>query len=1441
MLLPVLLAFFRDSRAACATDVVASNLDDAVFADWSAGQEQSAGLPKDGAKHAFWTKETHPEWDGVLFGGSKSPGVRQLRIGFHEPIVLGSVLVRGTVRLGALKAGVAYPGRLDHDEDWIAATRLKGGAVIDEETGRDEYAVWSFPAGLSTRAFRFTHSADATDANYAGWLGGALVLPTRVGNIAPQAAVSASASDDHAGRLTDSKEDTWGAWDNGKEGAVAAVSAAHPETIMLVWQRPVVLSGLLTFWTGFGAGGVEEYVGSADHRPASAPATDWKTVGKFTGLENGYPGALWPNALKFDHPVTVRAIRLRITAPTNEGHPHLHNNTREGRRVWLGELMAMTPLGDGGPETVAPKPPADGIASAAAAHPPIAIPFELPQAGLVTLVVEDKSGHRIRNLVAETPFPEGKNIAWWDGTNDLGRDRDAARHGIYHIPEAAVEPGAYRVRGLWHKGLDLRYEFAIYNGGDPAWETEDKTGGWLTNHTPPQAALFIPGEKAPAGAPMVLLGSAVSEGGAGLAWVDLTGKKLGGRGWVGGNWTAAPYLARDAGEKADPEIYAFVGSTWTSSSSNEDKTHGELRITGLTAKGDRVVAKHPFVAPALAEKGSGDGDWIGQLGGLAVHNRLLFASLSKLDKVLVFDIADGKVAREIAVRDPRGLACDARGALLALAGNRLLRFATPESAPETLVGGLLDPRGIAIDSSGAIYISDRGASNQVKVFSAAGKPIRAIGHAGEPWAGRYDPEHMNNPHGITIDSDGNLWVTENDFQPKRVSVWSPDGKLLRAFYGPSRYGGGGTLDPRDKTRFYYDGMEFKLDWKTGANAPAAVLLRSGQDNLNGKNRGAPETPIYVGDRQYMTNCYNSNPTGGAPIVDIWLLKDRVAAPVAAVGRANDWDLLKTDEYKPRWPEGGELRGNNWQNQAFFIWSDLNGDGKPQPEEVMILKAAAGGACVMPDLAVTESQLGGRAVRFAVKKFTPGGAPIYDIAGGEVLAEGAQAPASSGGDQALVSADGWTVLTVGSKPYAPEGFSGVRNGEALWQYPSVWPGLHASHEAGLPERAGEVIGSTRLLGGFVTPAGGSDAGPLWCINGNMGNMYLFTADGLVVSELFRDVRAGKPWTMPRAERNMRMNGVSLHDENFFPTISQAQDGTIYVCDGARTTLIRLDGVDSIRRFAAADVEITGKNLAQAQEWRIAAEAARQRARGSGMLTVRLRHNPPVVDGKLDDWNAEDFVPIDRRGVGANFDSNSKPYDVTGAVSIAGDRLYAAWRTQDPELLKNSGETPNALFKTGGCLDLMIGGGGRADPARTRPVEGDERLLVSLVAGKTRALLYRPVAPGTKDPVPFSSPSRTVSIDRVDDVSAEAQLASSVERDEQGRVKSAFYEISVPLSTLGLRPETGAAIKGDIGILRGNGFQTLQRVYWNNKATGITADVPSEAELTPQLWGSFLFKE
>ncbi len=112
------------------------------------------------------------------------------------------------------------------------------------------------------------------------------------------------------------------------------------------------------------------------------------------------------------------------------------------------------------------------------------------------------------------------------------------------------------------------------------------------------------------------------------------------------------------------------------------------------------------------------------------------------------------------------------------------------------------------------------------------------------------------------------------------------------------------------------------------------------------------------------------------------------------------------------------------------------------------------------------------------------------------------------------------------------------------------------------------------------------------------------------------------------------------------------------------------------------------------------------------------------------------------------------------------------------------------------------------------------------GQPRAVLYRAKVPGTRQPVAFGSPWRTINIDVVEDITAQVLFATN---------KTGNYEISVPLATLHWAPESNDTVRADIGVLRGSNGQTTQRVYWSNKATAITADVPSEAELTPKLWG------
>ena len=849
-----------------------------------------------------------------------------------------------------LKPTAAYPGNVADDSQWIAAERIASGRVTTDELKKHEYAVWVLPPHTSTRALRFTHAASATDHAYAGWLGGASIMSERLVNVAPQAIAHASANDDQARLINNGSDDnTWKSWDNGKTGAAQPLSEDHPEWLTLIWPREVQLSRLATLFSGFSSADAQAFTGNAAANPLDAAESDWSTIKHFDRIENNYAMALGVSWLDLEKPATTRALRLRLTKTTTEAHPHLHGRTNEGKRVWLGELVALQPLGVAELSTaVMPATVAD------TGHPPIPVRFSLKEAGQVTLVIEDATGKRVRNLISQTPFTAGDSVAWWDGLDDLGRDVEAARHGIYSTPGQFVAPGYYHVRGLVHKPLDLRFEFSIYNAGNPAWETNDTTGGWLTNHTPPMAAMFVPAGNMPAdkftaGGPMgkglVFIGSYVSEGGAGLAWVDLAGGKHGGRGWVGGNWTAAPYLACDTGKQADPDAYLYVAAAWSVDA--ETKTpnpHGEIRVTALTQKGDRAVVKYVF-EPSPHAKVPGDGKWTGQIAGLAVYDKRVVVSMPGMGQLLVLDAKTGQINGLVPLKDSRGIAFDDAGNLLALLGKQLHRYiltttansASLSAATVLITDGLEDPRAVITDRTGRLYITNRGDSHQVKVFSPDGKFVSAIGHAGKLKAGEYDPLRMQNPTGLTIDAEDHLWVTETDFQPKRVSVWSLDGKLLMAKYGPSEYGGGGVLDPQDKTRFYLHGMEFKLDWEKGTDQLSRVFYRPElTDNSMPDGHGAsglPETPLYLNGHRYFTNCYNSNPTGGSAVAMIWLDRDGLAVPVAAMGRAQGWSIFRSDAFKPLLPSGINLEGDASKNALLFCWSDLNGDGKVQAEEV----------------------------------------------------------------------------------------------------------------------------------------------------------------------------------------------------------------------------------------------------------------------------------------------------------------------------------------------------------------------------------------------------------------------------------------------------------------------------------------------------------------------------
>jgi len=1421
-----------------ATPLTDATVDYASVAEWVDGSEHLVTNPNT-VRQTVWTQNFASASGLLNYGASAHTGPRYLRIGFKSPVAIGSILVRGGGQLSVLRPGAPYPGNLTDESQWIPAQRILNRQASTAPIGPYEYGIWVVPPGTQTRALRFKHVSVAADSNYAGMLGGLYVLSGRFANLAPQATVLTSANAGASGLLKDEISSSGLSWDNGPD-FLHPVTPANQEWIMLSWPHPVTLGSLATLWAGFNAADAQIFVGGENAPLLNAPDSDWRPVGQPYHLSNQYPASLAVDWLDFGKSVQTRAVRLRITAVTNESHhPHLLGTTRKGNRVWLDELMAITPLGSADlSAAVLP-------VAAVAPNPPIPVRFTLPSAGYVSLVIEDAKGNRVRNLVSDTLFPAGANTAWWDGTDDLGRDPDAAFHGIYRIPTHYVAPGQYHVRGLYHGAIDLHYEFTVYNPGRPPWETQDTTGGWLTTHTPASSALFVPPDKAPGGKPLVYLGCYVVEGGAGLAWVDLDGNKQGGRMWIG-DWTAAQFLARDTGPRANRDIYAYAAATWGDKATAARTNLATVRLTGLTAHGDKSVLNYPLDMgkPPAGQPGWSDG-WTQFIGGVAVHNNVAVVSLFILNKLLFADATTGKILGEAPLDSPRGLSFDSQGNLLVLSGKRLLRYrnAADNAAaqlqqlgePQVLVAtGLDDPSGITEDDAGNIYISDHGTSNEVKVFSPAGKFLHAIGHPGPMHAGPYDPLHMNSPRGMTIDSNNHLWVAEEDYQPKRVSVWTLDGKLVKAFAGAAEYGGGGSLDPNDKTKFYYHAMEFHLDWKTGADTITDVLYRQGADQIPLPRGGTPESVIYSDGHRYFHNTYLGIGTTGVSVAMLYLDTGGVIRPVSALGWANDWDVLKTEPFLPNWPAKTNPSSRLPADSVLFTWSDINGNGKVDPEEVTFLKASTGAITVAPDLAMVASYVDGKAIRYAPAQMTPAGVPVYDIRHGQIIVEDVQRAVSDGGGQILYSPSN-TVLTTAPLPFSNYGVGGVDAQGHRWNYPSLWPGLHPGHSSPVADHPGELEATTHLLGGFIHPPG-EDAGLLWGINGNFGNMYLFTADGLYVTQLFQDLRTGKPWSMPRAERNMLVNDVSLSGENFFPSLTQTADGNVYIADGAKTGIVRVDGLNTIHRLPASTLEVTQSQLEQAQGFLKQTEASRQQQLGSQTLEVRIRSSiPPEWSNPasaFDSLTKGQWATIDSRTTNIGF--SNKPDVAEAAVAIAGDSLFAAFKTTEPNLLRNSGAVANAPFKTGGALDLMIGADIHASPKREAPVAGDLRLLVYQVNGQTKAMLYRAVVPGTAHPVPFSSPWRTITLDTVEDVSSSVSL-----KPLAGSAAGSFV-VSVPLAVLGLKPVAGERIKADIGILRGDGAQTVQRVYWSNKATGITSDVPSEAELTPNLWGEWIFK-
>ena len=1060
------------------------------------------------------------------------------------------------------------------------------------------------------------------------------------------------------------------------------------------------------------------------------------------------------------------------------------------------------------------------MAAAAGETPqgPVDIKYSIPQAARVTLAIDDaKTGRRVRNLLAAASREKGAHSEKWDGLDDDGKP---------------VPPGEYSYKAIYHDGIRANWIMSFASPGNPTWNTSDGRGAFYGDHTAPQAAASA-GNYAALATPM-------GEAGAHLIGTDLNGQRL---------WGLANRVAFDGGRislATDGKIL-WVGSEGKESIIYRvDITNGKYApwdITATDASGDKYrvldlkvsdlpglgklfeeVAANPTSAsltPAQANMSS-----------IAYRGGVLAVALSRDNKVKLLDGETGKTLKELAIAEPRAVVLDANKNPIVLSKGRLLRLTAKGSTPFS-ASSFPDGYALAIDAAGNVYLSVRGQDQNVKVLSPKGVLLREIGkRGGRPLNGNYIAAAMRNPAGIAVDTKNNLWVTEETTNPKRTSVWDiKTGKLIKDLEGTTGYAGAGSINSFDPTMAFAENTVYRIDLKTGASRPVYSLnMKSGLPNdiFPPATNDITSKVVKKGNLTYI---YTPGNARSSNEFHVTLWDGKTFRSVAHVGFfPNTKDLVdQWAKYKHPFFAGQEGRA--------YAWTDANGDGLVQRPEMTFAALQVEGKTVtlgasywgaLPDAEGSVTYMVGgddalnknTLLQYSIKSVNKVGAPVFDVARPRVIK--VEEPVVRPGEGAISGGKDGQIYLNQDPLIALD-----RNGKILGKYPNRLVSVHGSHSA-RASRPGYLIGPSAILG---TADMGKEIGDVFYLNGNLGENYLFTQDGLYIQTLFKDTRGY--FDIPaQAVRGMSFDATTAGGESFGGNFIKTPDGKTYVTlGGTDARVIEVSGLTTIKRLSGK-FNYTPVQYAAAQtlmQERVAQASAPRE------YSVARADAPATIDGKADEW--PELLDDDVKNSGKILEIQDSPQQRFGRVAMRYDanNLYLGYRVFSPEgRIRNAGQNEKLLFKTGDAVDLMIG---QNRAAAGEAVAGDTRILLSTLANEPIAILNQKVAPNAapNEQFDFSSPWRTIPFARV-------AKAGNVKMATGGINNGYFVEAAIPWSTLGIAPRAGLRLKGDVGVLFADagGTQTISRQYWSNKATGLVNDVPGEADLTPNLWGTFTLR-
>ena len=1017
----------------------------------------------------------------------------------------------------------------------------------------------------------------------------------------------------------------------------------------------------------------------------------------------------------------------------------------------------------------------------AAGHVPVT--FSLAKPGKVSMSIRDASGKTVRTGIGAEPYPAGEHTWLWDGLDD--RDQP-------------LPVGKYTAKILTHEGVGQKYVCDVGVSGEPPYQTPDGTGGWSGDYWEP---MYVATE-----GDCVILGTGAAEAAPYTIRTDLEGRKQ----W--GTTAAGQTLAVHKG------FGYFVA--WASDGNLKKFDVATGRMTPFS--GGQPMLKAPGNGPRR---------------GLAPIDATTFALSSETEDTLyLIDIASGEAKGELPLPAPKGLAADGKGGLFAVSGNAVGRVDPKTGAFTPIAKDLDDPQLLACDAAGDVYVSLRGKTMQVWKLAADGRVLRKVGKpGGRPSLGRFDPAGMLNPYGIAVDANERLWVCEADREPKRYSVWNPDGALWKDFFGSMPYSTAGFFDPKDPEKFYAMSVRYLVDYDKGTWKPDATILRTRVEEGVPLGLSAAHAVsvhhggrIVVRDGRKFLFTVGDPPTfaifeekGNAwlPRASSYVATTEVPGPVGRDGKPGPIHQVKTPSF---WVDAnndghvqasesvpaGDRFGSTWKMNvdAHLNLYTLKGDGWTEPR--------AEGRATAPFSILRLDCLG-----FGPEgglRFAEAARPVVqDAEGGSVNGitvdpDGSVYVLVSGG---LVGR-GERAQATGARlvKYAP-------SGKEVWRYAKVHCGFAWTSSSYTPGMLVAAFG--------CASSGHPDLLP---VTGYYGQYFLVDKqDGLFVDALGQDQRS-----------NYTLDQTMVLTENFNGNISKhPQTGRTYFTGGdADCRIWELTGLESMKRQAVA-LEVTPPLLARAaknaEQNRAVQLALIGRNAGGRRSAVIKRLANAAADGTTVKWQGVAALPIG--------DDKTKPAEVQLAYDAT--HLYARFRVKTAVPFVNTPTDPKLLFKSGSGLEICLTPHltqRQVGPNNRHPMqEGDLRIVMARTKdGKLLATRYRPKIRDQKKPAAAYFETQSAGREDFDEIAEWNDLPMHFAEDNEGYT----LEVAVPWAATAVKPVPGVTFLADAGVIYGDagGGRNAARAMWSDRTpeVGVNNDIPTESRMHPNGWGAVLME-